>query len=269
MKKAVLALLLIMLPMSLSAQRYQVYNRDGQVTVQRQGQDPRPVVLDEMLTGKDLLCVGHHSSITLLEMKGKYLSVFGTCQPTAIDVLVKSNKTSFLERMKSVFRGREERESAYVTYKDSGPDKALKEAFLAALKNPQAEGSYRVSLQALRNGKPQEGNQFLEGDEICFRVENREPFPLCVGILCIDSAGNWIDCLEDREQLVLVPAESTLDLTEDSGYVIPPFGTDRYYLFASRNLFWLTGLDEIQEPAQVAADAQIGFCSLTLYTSGR
>ena len=260
MRKPLLLILIFLLPQSLSAQWYQVYNREGDVRVEDNGR-MRPVELDEYLGAGWIVSIAPHSYLSLLDRDNNSVSVHGETLRSSIGELQSRPRPGFFSRLLSVFKGSSESDLAYVTYKDSAPDES---AFIHAMLTHDFKGQYDISFETLKNGIPT--TEFSIGDTLSFRVDNKEPFPLCIGLLWVDSEGNRLDCLGARDRLVFIPAGSSIDLSMTAIWVAPPAGVDNIYLFASKNSFRLTGLADNDRiwTDDVAGDVPIGFCKTSI-----
>ncbi|MBP5230748.1 MAG: hypothetical protein ILO68_03375, partial [Clostridia bacterium] len=176
--------------------------------------------------------------------KNDKVLVLGACTDKPVRELVKNRRYDFLGRLASMLVGPESSERAYVSYKGDDPVPE----FVFASHEDAYQSAYDIELR-VRDAETRNvvTSTLHEGQMVYFEVINREEFPLCIGILWRDSEGGMVDCLEGAEQFVLVPAESSLDLSDFMMEVAPPFGTDSIFLFAATDFFHLGSFSRIDE----------------------
>lgn len=260
MRTRILFLLCLLLPaMMLEAQNYRIFSYKGAVRVTDAQGNPKAVKLDEPLLATDRVSVPADGVLCILDIRKERVSSQGQGSDIPVSTITADPKKHLLSRIKSMLKGTDVSERAYVSKKGEDP---IPE-FLYAMQAPSYSPAYRLSFELVHfdTGQPA-GSRLKEGQLVYFRVTNHEDMPLCIGLLWKDSSGNLADCLADEERYVIVPGNSTIALPEDVLEVAPPFGTDSVYLFASTELFDLRGITESYRPGSSVSESRgmdIGF----------
>ena len=223
----------------LEAQNYRIYSYRGAVEVRDKAGRSKALLLDAALEATDRVSVPSGGSLAIIDEVQGRVSLQGEGRNILVADIVADSGKHLLGRIVSMLKGTDVTERAYVSKKGEDP---IPE-FIYAISTPGYRPAYRLSFELVSNesGKVVEG-PLREGQHVSFRVTNQEDFPLCIGILWIDSSGNQVDCLSDEQRYVILPGKATVWLSEDVMEVAPPFGTDSIYLLASTELFDLRGL---------------------------
>lgn len=227
----------------------QIVDREGRERMLRVGMD---------ISRNDRVTVKSQSSLCIHDDKDKSVLVVGECSDKTVAELVKSRKNNFLGRMVSMLTGADASDRAYVSYKGENP---IPE-FVFASHQDAYQSRYDIELRVLDADTGQETASSLhDGQQVYFEVVNREPFPLCIGILWRDSRGGLVDCLADAGRYTLVPADSSLDLSDYMMEVTPPLGQDTIFLFAAKDFFELNSFSRIDAESrpEQSSGLSIGF----------
>lgn len=231
------------------SQGVQIVDKEGKERTLRVGMD---------ISRNDRVTVPRQSSLCIHDGKDNSVLVVGACPGRTVAELVKSRKNGFLGRMVSMLTGADASDRAYVSYKGENPVPE----FVFASHQDAYRSSYDIELRVLDAGTGEEAVSSLhDGQQVYFEVVNREPFPLCIGILWRDSQGGLVDCLADAGRYVLVPAEGSLDLSDYMMEVTPPLGRDAIFLFAATDFFDLGSfarVDAESRPEQSSGEP-VGF----------
>lgn len=258
MRRLFCILAFALFPWLLPAQDYTLFSYEGQVHIQDAQGAERSKRLNMPLHPDDRITVGPKSTVSIYDPRKEVVSVIGENKEENVLNLVGKPRWHLLGRIYHMYKGSDGSERAYASYKGDSP---LPE-FVYAARQDAYHGTYRVSLEVIDHstGTVLAGS-LDDGQQVHFRVENFEEFPLCIGIVWIDSAGNTLDCLAETGRYVLVPALGTVELEEAIIEVAPPYGTDRILLFASTELFDLgTFSDLYDQPAsKPSTEVPIGF----------
>ena len=223
----------------LEAQNYRVYSYRGAVEIKDKAGRGKALQLDATLDGTDRVNVPSGGSLAIIDEVQGRVSLQGEGRDILVADIVADPGKHLLGRIVSMLKGTDMTERAYVSKKGDDP---IPE-FIFAINTPTYKPALRLSFELVsyESGRMVEG-PLREGQRISFRVTNHEDFPLCIGIMWIDSSGNQVDCLADEDRYVILPGKTTVWLSENVMEVAPPFGTDSIYLLASTELFDLKGL---------------------------
>ena len=227
-------LLFLALAFGAQAQPFSLYSYSRDVRITDRSGKERVLRLGMDIARDDRVTVQPQASLSIHNGKDNSVLVLGACTDQTVTQLVQNQKNDFWGRMRSMFTGADASERAYVSYKGEDPVPE----FVYASHQDAYQSAYDIDLRVLDAATGKEaGSSLHDGQLVYFEVVNREAFPLCIGIVWRDSEGGLVDCLADAAQFVLVPAESTLDLSDYMMEVGPPFGRDSIFLFAATDFF--------------------------------
>lgn len=243
MKKLVLTFLLTLLELTLLyAQEYRVYTYSGQVSIRDRAGNDLSLTLDMPVSSNDFVTVAPRSSLALFDVRKSSVFVVGECSGERVGKLVSGAKDNWRMRMRSMIKGTDGSEKAYVSYKGDDP---VPECVFAA-RQQSYSSRFQVGFELIDHltGNPV-GDILSDGQQVHFRITNQAVVPLCVGIVWLDSVGNITDCMAERSRYTIIPAESTVELKDVVIEAAPPFGTDRILLFASPEFFDLSEFEDL------------------------
>lgn len=243
MKKIVLVFLLTLTELTLLyAQEYRVYTYAGQVSIRDKDGNDRSLTLDMPVSSNDFVTVSPRSSLSLFDTRKSSVFVVGECAGESVGKLVHGAKGNWRMRMRSMIKGADGSEKAYVSYKGDDP---VPECVFAA-RQQSYTSQFQVGLELIDHltGRPI-GDRISDGQQVHFRITNQADVPLCIGIVWLDSVGNITDCMAGRRRYTVIPAESAVELDDVVMEAAPPFGTDRIFLFASTEFFDLSEFGDL------------------------
>lgn len=257
MKHYLSFIVLLIIPCLSLAQDYRVITSIGKVEIDSFQNKRHKVKISELLSGKDVLYVENGGMITLNYVGTERCISIGPTAGMSIESIVDGLHFSFWKKIVSAIKGVDNDGRLNAAIKGEDPVSA----FLYAFSHPVFSPSFKVRFDLIRNGNIVVGSELKDGERVNFRIHNEESVPLFVVLVWLDSMGEPLDCLAQVTPFLLVPPESTIDLTDDWLEIGPPYGVERILLFASEEAFdssaLLRGLHNIEEGANVGVN--IGF----------
>ena len=243
MRKLFCALFLYLWWVAGFSQPLSLFSYEGEVRLKDPSGVERAKELNMPINLNDMVTISPGASLSIYDQGKPTVLVFGECSERPVNTLLQNRKSHFWGRVRNILDGSNASNRAYVSYKGDNP---LPE-FLYAAHADAYVSAYRIDLQVIDDSTGQEVRQTMtEGQPVHFRVVNHEDFPLCIGIVWQNAAGDVDICLDVEKEVryCLVPAEGTLDLTRYPMVVEPPLGRDRIFLFASQEFFDLREFPE-------------------------
>lgn len=236
-KKCLFAVLLAFAAFVASAQDYKILSVIGKVEY-RKGNAYVPASRRLSLSAGDNLRLGDNSAVSILNDKDKKVYSYGKKGDVTVGEVVKV-KTSALKRyfdhfVSSLRSGSTDDISfnANVVYRAANSE----EDIYYALADDNRHSDLSLSLGLIDGNGDKVGSTMNLGDRFIFRVTNSTAQPLFVNVLSVDADGVWFDCLPmdsgGTMSHLLIPAESTVDLTEYVMEITEPGGYNRFTLTA-------------------------------------
>ena len=247
MRRLYCILLLGFMAVCAQAQPFSLYSYSRDVHILDNTGKERVLRIGMDLSRDDRVTVLPSSSLSIHNGKDDRVLVLGACTDKPVELIARNRRYGFMGRLASMLVGPESSERAYVSYKGDDPVPE----FVFASHEDAYRSAYDIELRVRDAETRQEVTSTLhEGQMVYFEVINREEFPLCIGILWRDSEGGVVDCLGGTEQFVLIPADSSLDLSDFMMEVAPPLGMDNIFLFAATDFFHLGSFSRIDESSR-------------------
>lgn len=236
-KKGLLAILMVCMIFGAMAQEYKILSVIGDVQL-RKGNTYVPAARRVALTTGDYLKLGDNSAVSILNEKDKKVYSYGKSGVVQVSDIV-TVKTSALKRyfdhfVSSLRSGDTDdiRFEANVVYRAANSD----EDIYYALVNDNKASDLLVTMSLVDNRGNEIGDTMRIGDRFFFRVRNHTLQPLFVNVLSVDADDLWFDCLPIDKggtmSHLLIPAESTVDLSDYPMELTEPKGYNRLTLVA-------------------------------------
>lgn len=236
-KKGLLTILMVCMVFGVMAQEYKILSVIGDVQL-RKGNVYVPAARRVALATGDYLKLGDNSAVSILNEKDKKVYSYGKPGVVLVGDVVQV-KTSALKRyfdhfVSSLRSGDTDdiRFEANVVYRATNADDDI----YYALVNEHRASDLVVSMRLVDRDGRVVGETMQIGDRFVFRVTNHTAQPLFVNVLSVDSDGVWFDCLPIDKggtmSHLLIPAESTVDLTDYVMEITEPKGYNRFTLVA-------------------------------------
>lgn len=263
MKRTIL-LFSLLLSVACHAQDFCVSSVWGDVVIRSAREGLHPARQKERLNGDDVLTVSPGGLVTLnREGTDLYLSV-GPTEGESVNSITKRIDNSIWKRVASVIKGVDTsgQMNAALKGEDVIPD------YLYAAAHPDYVPYYQVGFDLIRNGAVMTDVELKDGDHVYFRIRNEEKIPLFVGLIWEDTLGEPLDCLGQLCRFLLLPPQSSVDLSEAWLEIAPPYGQERILLFASEEPFYMPALLQAYPGREeaVPSGCSIGFCQKVIHT---
>lgn len=242
MQKKIITLLLLLICTEAISQDYKILSVIG--SVERYQKDRYvPAARRMALTPSDNLKLGANSAVSILNEKNKKVYSYGVEGEIKVDKIVKI-KTSALKRyfdyfVSSLRSGDTDNISfeANVVYRSMNSDDDIYNMLISA----DAKSDLLVTMSLIDSYGAEIKDKMYIGDQFIFRVKNQTSQPLFVNVLSVDADDLWFDCLPidngGTMSHLLIPAGSTVDLTDHPMEITDPKGYNRLTLIAHNTPF--------------------------------
>lgn len=237
MRKGIVALLLLLICFDAVSQEYKILSIIGSVQC-RQGSAYVPATRRMALTANDHLRLGANSAVSILNDKDKKVYSYGRNGDVTVGDIV-TVKTSALKRyfdhfVSSLRSGDTDDISfeANVVYRAANSEDDIYDMLV----DEHAASDLLVTMNLVDSRGNEIGDVMRIGDRFVFRVRNHTSQPLFVNVLSVDADSLWFDCLPIDKggtmSHLLIPAESTVDLSDYPMEITEPKGYNRFTLVA-------------------------------------
>lgn len=237
MRKGIITLLLLLLCFDAVSQEYKILSVIGTVQC-RQGSSYIPATRRMALSSNDNLKLGTNSAVSILNDKDKKVYSYGQSGEVKVMDIV-TVKTSALKRyfdhFVSSLRSGDTDEinfEANVVYRAANSEDDI----YYMLVNEHVPSDLLVTMSLVDSGGNEVDHEMHIGDHFVFRVRNHTTQPLFVNVLSVDADYLWFDCLPMDKggtmSHLLIPAESTVDLSDYPMELTEPKGYNRFTLVA-------------------------------------